>query len=306
MPEHPALIPGVVRGADLRTQFLRAVLRLAEIERLEPRPHALAAADSQRLVPLACTADRRQDDLVRLRIGSRDAEAPAGIVRRVHHRQEHVRHRCQLLPLLSHLERTVDRRHQSEDVRRAPRAGRIHASARRSQELGECVRLALVVRAGEDLTRKPAVRLGEADVIEVHLRESGARHLLGHPDVVLPDRTVVRVHPREPLLVPPHGTVRTADRVLRIHPRRDRILEHDDARHRHDPARLQRVGQRADVGDATHSASGVAHEQGIVRREVQSELVLHVDDESVDLRGIGERHQPVESRARLRREPVHV
>ena len=179
--------------------------------------------------------------------GRVDAERAVRIVRRIHHWQQHVAVRRELLPLLSDLERAGHGRHESEDVGGAARTRGVHARARGPEELAERVRLRHAVRVLEHLLGKTLVRLGKADVVELHFAEAHLRHLDGHADVVFPDRVIVRIDPREPLLVVPRRAVGLPDHVLRIVPRRDRILERHEARDRQNVMRLQRVEQLLQV-----------------------------------------------------------
>jgi len=53
VPEHPTVETGVVDRLLLRFDLLRAVLRLAERERLNPGPNMLGRGDSQLVIALA-------------------------------------------------------------------------------------------------------------------------------------------------------------------------------------------------------------------------------------------------------------
>ena len=116
---------------------------------------------------------------------------------------------------------------------------------------------------------------------------------------------MVRIHPRKRLLVPPHGVVLLADGPLRMHARRDRILEHHHPRNRQDMMRAQCIEQRR---QPLHRArrTRILGKLRIRRCVVQSEFVLHVDDERVDLRLVGDLDQLLHPLAALRREAIHV
>ena len=64
------------------------------------------------------------------------------------------------------------------------------------------------VRVREDLLRQARVRLGKADVIELDLAEAQLHQLFRDADVVVPELVVIRIHPRESLLVAPDRAVR--------------------------------------------------------------------------------------------------
>ena len=89
-------------------------------------------------------------------------------------------------------------------VRTPSLSSRAFASLRNA---GEHVGLAHSLAVREDLLRQRRIRLGEADVIELDLAEAHLRELLRDADVVVPQLVVIRVHPRDPLLVAPDGVV---------------------------------------------------------------------------------------------------
>ena len=90
-----------------------------------------------------------------------------------------------------------------------------------------------------------------------------------------------------------------------MHARRHRILEHDDSRDRKNVVRLQRVEQRRHVRNHARRPR-VLREVGVMRFVIEPELVLHVDDERVDLRRVGRGDQLCHPLAALRRPAVHV
>ncbi len=68
MPQYPPIVTGVVHRLFLRFDFSRPVLRLADLERLQPCANVFGIADSERAIPLVKFCYRSVDHLVRLRI----------------------------------------------------------------------------------------------------------------------------------------------------------------------------------------------------------------------------------------------
>src|SRR6185312_10865953 len=58
VPHDPAVVAGVVHRLLLRFELGRAVVRLAERERLEPRAHVFGFFDAELLIPLPRPRDR--------------------------------------------------------------------------------------------------------------------------------------------------------------------------------------------------------------------------------------------------------
>ncbi len=83
------------------------------------------------------------------------------------------------------------------------------------------------------------------------------------------------------------------------------VLEHHETRNGENFVCAQRVEQG---GQVLHDARrpGVLRECWIRRREIQSELVFHVDDERIDLGTVRERDEFLHLPGALRREAVHV
>src|SRR5687767_5568673 len=148
------------------------------------------------------------DDVVRLGIRPLDVERPARVVRRVNHRQHHVNGFREWLPRLSDLERAVDGSHEAEHIGSRANTGFRVPRPRRAKKLGEHLRLRASGLSRENLAWKTAIRLREADVIELNLPESHPDRFVADAKVVLPDLVRVRVHPGETLLVAPRGSIR--------------------------------------------------------------------------------------------------
>ena len=117
---------------------------------------------------------------------------------------------------------------------------------------------------------------------------------------------IVRIDPRYPLLIVPDRSVLLLDRPRRIHLRRRRILEHDDPRDREHVVGVERVEERTNVAHLAVSSALVLSKLRVRGVKVQPELVLHIDDETVDLRRIGDADEPAHATRALRRESVDV
>src|ERR1700674_4607779 len=79
LPQNPAVVTRVIDRALLFLDFVGAVLRQTNAERLQPRANVLAF-DAELLVPLAGTRDRDVDHVVGIRIGMRQLERAGWIV----------------------------------------------------------------------------------------------------------------------------------------------------------------------------------------------------------------------------------
>ena len=304
MPEHPAIEPGVVDGALLFSYFGRAVRRFAQRERLQPWPHPLAREPELR-VALVRLDDRRVDGLVWLCVWAREVERAARVVRRVDHRQQHVGHRRQVFPVLAHLECPGHGGHEAEDVGRRAHAKLGEAPMRDGKEVGERLGLGLGALGGEHLGRQRPVRLGKANVVELHFAESEQRRFFGHANVVVPQLALIRIHPEHAFLVAPRRAVPPPDVPRGVHARRDGVLEDDDSGDRQDVMRAERVEQCPEV--RYHAAlAGVPRDRRIGRGEVQPELVLDVDDERIDLGRVGDGDQLAHPLDALGGEAIHV
>src|SRR6185437_1191094 len=95
-----------------------------------------------------------------------------------------------------------------------------------------------------------------------------------------------------------------ADGPFRVHARRDRVLEDDDAGYREDVVRAKRVEQWPDARRARRA--GILGKYWILSFVIEPELVLHVDHERVDLRGVGLGDELGHAPLALRRPPVDV
>ena len=234
-----------------------------------------------------------------------DAERTRRVVRRIHHREEHVGDWRERFPLLSHLKSARDGRDEAKDVGGCAHAQLAESCVSELQELAERGILGELPLSLEDLHGKRFVRFRKTDVVELDLAESQTHRFFGDAHVVLPQFPVVGIHPREPFFVAPDGAVLAANRPLRVHARCHRILEHDNARHGQNVVRLECIEQRLGVCNYPR-LSGVALEHRIGTREVQAELIFDVDDERIDLRGVRHRYELTHPLGALRGKAVHV
>ena len=128
------------------------------------------------------------------------------------------------------------------------------------------------------------VRLGKADVVELHFAEAQLHQLFGDADVVVPQLVVIRIHPREALLVAPDAS-RPGLRI--VHSGCTRAVTESLNTTMRAIGRILcafSVSSSAVTIAASSPLPGVLRELRIRRLVVQPELVLHVDDERVDLR----------------------
>src|SRR5687768_9878128 len=93
--------------------------------------------------------------------------------------------------------------------------------------------------------------------------------------------------------------------MLGICARGYRVLEHYDARDGENAVRVQGVDQRLQVGNFRRCALVLLQER-VARVKVQTELILDVDHERVDLGRVGNADEPAHLLRALRSEAIDV
>lgn len=145
----------------------------------------------------------------------------------------------------------------------------------------------------------------EADVIELNLIEAEAADFFRSAQVILPECAVVGVHPRQPFLVPPGRPVGLPDCPCRIETCRDGVLEDHDARDGGKVVRMQSVEEAGQVRNCA-CAAGISSDESIGGHVVDTEFVLDVDNERIDLGRISQLDQRTHFSRTLRREAIDV
>ena len=130
--------------------------------------------------------------------------------------------------------------------------------------------------------------VGKAHVVELHLIEAKAHGFLRELRRVDPDGVVVRVHPGGTDPIAPQSTAVTIlHRPLRPPLGEQRVLGYDDACDRVDVVRPERVEPRLHILRAhALGRADLLRDFDFGGIEQAARVVLHVDDERIDLRRI--------------------
>ena len=235
-------------------------------------------------------------DLVRLAVGVLDPVETVVVVAGVDHGEHHICCGDEVFPYLPDAEVDVGAGGHAEHVDREGCSQRVHALAQQFEVPCHAATSTLPLAPGrKDGTLQPGLGLvREAHVIELHFAEPHAHGFFGQVRGVDPHRVVEGVHPGEVQAIPPQASVCVTDRPVHLLLGQQRVLGDDDAGNRIDALGVHQAEALPGVPRPTLVVRPDLDRCGHCRSVGQiASVVLHIDDEGVDLRRVGESNQIV-------------